>query len=133
MRNYGGSIVKEALGYFWLPVFDTFMLVDEDVNQTHLDIRTDKGDITVIVNCDDNGAHTVEVYTINGKLKEGNFTLEESEFSLVYTVITPQDYTQKIRNYREEHTYVPPEFVVRCICGIVDSINGVADDSNALV
>lgn len=114
MRDYGNSIVEEISKNYDIPVFNT--VVDEDENQTYLDIHTDKGDITVIVNYDENGAHLVRVRTINGELKEGNFTL-------AHTVFVPLDYTRKIEDYRKDHTYVNPKFVAQCVNNLVEDIN----------
>lgn len=118
MRDYGDNIVKETLENFGLPVFSTMTIVDEDEdeNQTYLDIHTDKGDITVIVNYDENGAYLVRVRTINGELKEGNFTL-------AHTVFAPLGCTRKIEDYRKDHTYVSPKFVAQCIHDLVEDIN----------
>ena len=114
MRDYGNSIVEEISKNFDIPVFNT--IVDEDEDQTYLDVHTDKGDITVIVNYDEDGAYLVRVRTINGELKEGGFTL-------AHTVFAPLDCTRKIEDYRKEHTHIPPKFVTQRVNDLVEDIN----------
>ncbi len=115
MRNYGNSIVEEISKNYDTPVFNT--TVDE--NKTYLDVHTNKGDIIIIINYDEDGAHLVRVRTINGELREGNFTF-------AHTVFVPLDYTRKIEDYRKEHNYVHPEFVSQCVHDLVDDINGIS-------
>ena len=112
MRDYGNSIVKEISKNYDIPVFTT--IVEDE--KTQLSIRTNKGYIKVTVNYDKDGAYLVRVRTINGELKEGNFTL-------AHTVFAPLDCTQKIKNCREEHKYVNPEFVAQCVNNLVEDIN----------
>lgn len=119
MRDYGDNIVKEVLENYGLLVLSTMTIVDEDENQenqTHLDIHTDKGDITVIINYDEDGAYLVRVRTINSELKEGDFTL-------AHTVFAPLDCTRKIEDYRKDHTHIPPKFVAQRINDLVEDIN----------
>lgn len=112
-EGYGNSLVKEIMKWHLLPVFGTMTIADgEDrMNQTFIDVRTDKGDSTIILRYDEVGVYRVEVYVIgkelNGELKEG------------------LDCTRKIKDYRKEHNYVHPKFVSQCVHDLVDDINGI--------
>lgn len=114
-EGYGNSLVKEIMKWHLLPVFGTMTIADgeDKMNQTFVDVRTDKGDSTIILRYDEVGVYRVEVYVIgdelNGELEEG------------------LDCTRKIKDYRKKYNYVHPEFVSQCVHDLVDDINGIND------
>ena len=114
MCNYGNSVVEEISKNYEVPVFNT--IVDTDEDKVYLDVHTNKGDIIVILNHDEDGVHLIRVRTINGELKEGDFTL-------AHTVFIPLDYTRKIEDYRQKYNYAHPGFVAQCVNNLVEEIN----------